>query len=58
MDEIPVDAKSQEYINFESGLRRALAVPKAELDRREKAWREQQHKCGRPKAKNKDEQNG
>jgi hypothetical protein len=42
-------APSQEYINFTNGLKRLLAVPKAELDRREKEWQQQEHKRGRPK---------
>jgi len=32
-----------------NGLRRALSVPKAEIDRREKEWQEATHKRGRPK---------
>lgn len=37
--------------NMMAGLRRALAVPKAEIDRREKEWQEKQKaKKGTPKA--------
>lgn len=30
-------------------MKQAFAVPKSEIDRREKEWQESQHKRGRPK---------
>jgi hypothetical protein len=31
-----------EFANFDAGLRKALSVPKAELDRREAEWKKKQ----------------
>jgi hypothetical protein len=36
--------------NMMAGLRRALAVPKAEIDRREREWQEREGYRGKPKA--------
>jgi hypothetical protein len=51
MNTQPTDQKeppSAEFIAFDKAMRKALAVPKAELDRREAEWRKQQDAKPKP----------
>lgn len=48
-DSTPTRKEPTPFQKFDDALKRALSVPKAEIDRREKAWAESDHKLGRPK---------